>query len=82
MAARPWLERSKAGAAVFAHVAARLVPVSGQLAGSLVLLFDVDEHTGGGGRDMSAVAAPVDARPSPTGFVKARRSAGSELIQD
>ncbi len=40
---------SKAGAAVFAHVAARLVPVSGQLAGSLVLLFDVDEHTGGFG---------------------------------
>lgn len=43
---------SKAGAAIFAHVAARLLPVSGQLAGSLVLLFDVDEHTGhfGGAR--------------------------------
>ena len=40
---------SKAGAAIFAHVAARLLPVSGQLAGSLVLLFDVDEHTGGFG---------------------------------
>jgi succinyl-diaminopimelate desuccinylase len=40
---------SKAGAAIFAHVAARLVPVSGRLAGSLVLLFDVDEHTGGFG---------------------------------
>jgi succinyl-diaminopimelate desuccinylase len=40
---------SKAGVAIFAHVAARLLPVSGQLAGSLVLLFDVDEHTGGFG---------------------------------
>jgi succinyl-diaminopimelate desuccinylase len=40
---------SKAGAAIFAHVAARLVPVGGQLAGSLVLLFDADEHTGGFG---------------------------------
>jgi succinyl-diaminopimelate desuccinylase len=34
---------SKAGAAIFAQVAARLLP------GSLVLLFDVDEHTGGFG---------------------------------
>jgi succinyl-diaminopimelate desuccinylase len=43
---------SKAGAAIFAHVAARLLPVSDQLAGSLVLLLDVDEHTGhfGGAR--------------------------------
>jgi succinyl-diaminopimelate desuccinylase len=40
---------SKAGAAIFAHVAARIVPAVGQLAGSLVLLFDVDEHTGGFG---------------------------------
>src|SRR5215472_653706 len=40
---------SRAGAAIFAHVAARLVPVGHQLAGSLVLLFDVDEHTGGFG---------------------------------
>lgn len=37
---------SKAGAAIFAHVAARLLQVSNQLAGNLVLLFDVDEHTG------------------------------------
>lgn len=37
---------SKTGAAIFAHVAARLLPVSDQLAGSLVILFDVDEHTG------------------------------------
>ncbi len=43
---------SKAGASIFAHVAARLLPISDQLAGSLVLLLDVDEHTGnfGGAR--------------------------------
>jgi succinyl-diaminopimelate desuccinylase len=43
---------SKAGAAIFAHIAARLSLVSGQLAGTLALLFDVDEHTGnfGGAR--------------------------------
>jgi succinyl-diaminopimelate desuccinylase len=43
---------SKAGAAIFAHVAARLLLISDQLAGSLVLLFDIDEHTGhfGGAR--------------------------------
>jgi succinyl-diaminopimelate desuccinylase len=37
---------SKAGAAIFAHVAARLLPAGDRLAGSLVLLFDIDEHTG------------------------------------
>lgn len=43
---------SKAGAAIFAHVAARHRLISDQLAGSLVLLLDVDEHTGrfGGAR--------------------------------
>ena len=43
---------SKAGAAIFAHVAAGLLPAGDQLAGSVVLLFDVDEHTGrfGGAR--------------------------------
>jgi succinyl-diaminopimelate desuccinylase len=40
---------SKAGAAIFAHVAARLRDVSGGFGGSVVLLFDVDEHTGGFG---------------------------------
>jgi succinyl-diaminopimelate desuccinylase len=40
---------SKAGAAIFAHVAARLRDTAGGLAGSVVLLFDVDEHTGGFG---------------------------------
>jgi succinyl-diaminopimelate desuccinylase len=40
---------SKAGAAIFAHVAARLRDMSGGFGGSVVLLFDVDEHTGGFG---------------------------------
>lgn len=37
---------SKAGAAIFAHVAARLRQSADQWAGRVVLLFDVDEHTG------------------------------------
>jgi succinyl-diaminopimelate desuccinylase len=37
---------SKTGASIFAHVAARHRRIAGRLAGSLVLLFDVDEHTG------------------------------------
>lgn len=40
---------SKAGAAIFAHIAARLQGDTGGFAGSVVLLFDVDEHTGGFG---------------------------------
>jgi len=40
---------SKAGAAIFAHVAARLRDMAGGLGGSVVLLFDIDEHTGGFG---------------------------------
>lgn len=40
---------SKAGAAIFAHVVARLQDMSGGFAGSVVLLCDVDEHTGGFG---------------------------------
>jgi succinyl-diaminopimelate desuccinylase len=40
---------SKAGAAIFAHVAARLRDTAGGFDGSVVLLFDVDEHTGGFG---------------------------------
>jgi succinyl-diaminopimelate desuccinylase len=40
---------SKAGAAVFAHVAARLAARPGDWTGSVTLLFDVDEHTGGFG---------------------------------
>ncbi|RBQ18649.1 M20 family peptidase [Spongiactinospora rosea] len=40
---------SKVGAAIFAHLAARWNTNVGALGGSLVLLFDVDEHTGGFG---------------------------------
>ena len=40
---------SKAGAAIFAHVAARLRDMAGGFGGSVVLLYDVDEHTGGFG---------------------------------
>jgi succinyl-diaminopimelate desuccinylase len=40
---------SKAGAAIFAHVAAHLRDMAGSFGGSVVLLFDVDEHTGGFG---------------------------------
>jgi succinyl-diaminopimelate desuccinylase len=37
---------SKTGAAIFAHVAARLSRAAGQWSGSVALLFDADEHTG------------------------------------
>jgi succinyl-diaminopimelate desuccinylase len=37
---------STSGAAIFCHIAARIAAVADQLAGQLVLLFDVDEHTG------------------------------------
>jgi succinyl-diaminopimelate desuccinylase len=40
---------SKSGAAIFCHIAARLSASTDYLHGSLVLLFDVDEHTGGFG---------------------------------
>lgn len=40
---------SKSGAAIFCHIAARLATMTDQLRGRLVLLFDVDEHTGGFG---------------------------------
>jgi succinyl-diaminopimelate desuccinylase len=40
---------SKSGAAIFCHIAARLATATDQLHGSLVLLLDVDEHTGGFG---------------------------------
>lgn len=52
---------SKAGAAIFAHIAARLQQASAHWVGSVVLLFDVDEHTGmfGGAR------AYFESGPSP-----------------
>ena len=53
---------SKAGAAIFAHVAARLRDTPGGFAGSVVLLFDVDEHTGGfgGAKPTSSTRGPID----------------------
>lgn len=43
---------SKAGAAIFAHIAARFDACTERMRGTLVLLFDVEEHTGsfGGAR--------------------------------
>jgi succinyl-diaminopimelate desuccinylase len=40
---------SKAAVAIFAHLAARLQRQAAQLRGSLTVLFDVDEHSGGFG---------------------------------
>lgn len=54
---------SKSGAAIFCHIAARLATMTSQLRGSLVLLFDVDEHTGGFGgakRYFEGSGAPDD----------------------
>jgi succinyl-diaminopimelate desuccinylase len=51
---------SKAGAAIFAHIAARLQQTAGRWPGSVVLLFDVDEHTGsfGGAKAYFESGAP------------------------
>jgi succinyl-diaminopimelate desuccinylase len=53
---------SKAGAAIFAHVAARLRDTADGFGGSVVVLFDVDEHTGsfGGAKAYFGHAGPVD----------------------
>jgi len=54
---------SKVGAAIFSHVAARLATMTGQLHGTVVLLFDVDEHTGtfgGAKRYFEGPEAPED----------------------
>jgi succinyl-diaminopimelate desuccinylase len=54
---------SKSGAAIFCHIAARLAAIANHLHGTLVLLFDVDEHTGGFGgarRYFEGPAAPSD----------------------
>jgi succinyl-diaminopimelate desuccinylase len=40
---------SKTAVAIFAHIAARLLSQANELCGTLTLLFDVDEHTGGFG---------------------------------
>lgn len=54
---------SKCGAAIFCHIAARLATVTDRWRGTLALLFDVDEHTGGFGgakRYFEGVDAPHD----------------------
>jgi succinyl-diaminopimelate desuccinylase len=54
---------SKAGAAIFAHIAARLAQATDTMHGSLVLLLDVDEHTGrfgGARRYFEGADAPAD----------------------
>jgi succinyl-diaminopimelate desuccinylase len=53
---------SKAGAAIFAHVAARLQRTAARWSGSVVLLFDVDEHTGGFGGAKAHFEGPGAAR--------------------
>lgn len=40
---------SKSGVAIFCHIIARLASIADRLHGSIVLLVDVDEHTGGFG---------------------------------
>lgn len=49
---------SKAGAAVFAHVLARLKATADRWAGSVTLLLDVDEHTGAFGGAKAFFEAP------------------------
>jgi succinyl-diaminopimelate desuccinylase len=54
---------SKVGAAIFCHIATRLAPLAQRLHGRLVLLFDVDEHTGhfgGAKRYFEGAGAPTD----------------------
>jgi succinyl-diaminopimelate desuccinylase len=56
---------SKTGAAIFAHIATRLHRAAGQWAGSVALLLDVDEHTGGFG----GAKAFFEASPRPDGVM-------------
>ena len=58
---------SKAGAAIFAHVAARLRDTAGGFGGSVVLLFDVDEHTGGFGGAKAYFEGPGRCAPGGRG---------------
>ncbi|HET9256086.1 MAG TPA: M20/M25/M40 family metallo-hydrolase, partial [Pseudonocardiaceae bacterium] len=54
---------SKVGAAIFCHIATRMAPLAERLRGRLVLLFDVDEHTGrfgGAKRYFEGPGAPAD----------------------
>jgi succinyl-diaminopimelate desuccinylase len=49
---------SKSDAAIFCHIAVRLAAMASQMHGSLVLLFDVDEHTGGFGGAQALLRRP------------------------
>ncbi|MFD8559659.1 M20 family metallopeptidase [Streptosporangium canum] len=49
---------SKAGAAIFAHIASRLHSVSSRLHGQVTVLYDVDEHTGAFGGAKSFFSGP------------------------
>jgi succinyl-diaminopimelate desuccinylase len=54
---------SKAAVAIFSHIAARLISQANDLHGTLTLLFDLDEHTGGFGgarQYFSAADSPRD----------------------
>jgi succinyl-diaminopimelate desuccinylase len=67
---------SKSGAAIFCHIAARLATMTSQMCGSLVLLFDVDEHTGGfaGAKHyFEGPAAPTDVAGVMIGYPGAEK---------
>jgi hypothetical protein len=77
---------SKAGAAIFAHILARLKSAAGRWTGSVVLQLDVDEHTGAFGgaraffeeRGASQVDGVMIGYPGPDHVVtggRARRAA-------
>ncbi|MFF0467540.1 M20 family metallopeptidase [Micromonospora zamorensis] len=53
---------SKVAVAIFSHIGVRLASAADQLHGSVVLLFDVDEHTGsfGGAKTYFRDSGPVD----------------------
>lgn len=59
---------SKAGAAIFAHILRRIAAVRDGLRGGVVLLLDVDEHTGGFG-GAKAYFDPVGGRPDVAGVM-------------
>ncbi len=65
---------SKPAAAIFCHLAARLDTIADRLCGSLVLLFDVDEHTGGFGGAKRYFEGP-DAPDDVAGVMTSQRSA-------
>jgi succinyl-diaminopimelate desuccinylase len=56
---------SKAAVAIFCHLATRLAASTEQLHGSLVLLFDLDEHTGASAAPHVTSKAPTHPATSP-----------------